>query len=160
MPDETSRAVFVDRARDLLKRLIGGSGHASREIDRRIGKNRGFTAHLCGNREGLPLAELLGILDVLGVRHEDFFAKVLSGVPASVRSEKRRSGREVPLFPGESAEGPDDPERHLAARLERIKALIDQRILDLFERSLGESGPPPPESIDLDRARAERGEAP
>lgn len=47
----------------------------------------------------------------------------------------------------------------LAARLERIKVLIDRRILDLFERSLGESALPPPESLILDRAHAERAEA-
>jgi hypothetical protein len=177
MPDETGPAVFVARARDLLKRLIRGSEHTSREIDRRIGKNRGFTLHLCRRREGLPLAELLAILGVLGVRYEDFFAEVLfgtdPGVPASVRWEGRRfvprlaAGPQDPaIHPAvspvlaESTEGPDDPERHLAARFERIKALIDRRILDLFERSLGESAPPPPESIDLDRALAERGEAP
>ena len=119
-----------------------------------IHKNRGFTAHLLSKREGLPLNELLAILDVIDVKFDDFFALLF---PRFDKPRfKKPVGAEVVELLGEvrapeaatdTEEEQDERARALWGRLDKINALIDQRVLDLMERALGapRSLPPRPD---------------
>ncbi|HXU32305.1 MAG TPA: hypothetical protein VN851_17195 [Thermoanaerobaculia bacterium] len=148
-PGATDADSVITRARMLLERLIRTAGYGWRDIDRLIHKNRGFTAHLLSKREGLPLNELLAILDAIDVRYEDFFAVLFP------RFDKPRAGKPVGVgmldllgdlgVPEPPAEAQREEQAHAVwNRLDRINAMIDQRVLDLIERALGQGTKLPP----------------
>jgi len=159
----------VLRARHLLERLIATAGCGWREIDRRVGKNRGFTAHLLTKREGLPLGEALAILEAIDIPPEDFFEvlfpradpsrgrKVAAADVADLLTE---SG--VPELPAEAQIEPEAHARTVWSELDKITALIDQRVLALLAKALAEPVklPARPEGMEGDRgdgaAEAER----
>ncbi|MEP7013042.1 MAG: hypothetical protein ABJC13_22200 [Acidobacteriota bacterium] len=142
---------MILRARKLLERLIRTAGYGWRDIDRMIEKNRGFTAHLLSKREGLPLNELLAILDAIDVRYEDFFAVLF---PKFDKPRFKKPVGEgmfdllgdlgVPEAPPEDEEDRDERTRAIWSRLGRITAMIDQRVLTLMESALGEPLQLPP----------------
>ncbi len=139
------------RARKLLERLIRTTGYGWRDVDRMINKNRGFTAHLLSKREGLPLNELLAILDAIDVRYEDFFAVLF---PKFDKPRFKKPVGEgmfdllgdlgVPEAPPEDEGDRDERTRAIWSRLGRITAMIDQRVLTLMESALSEPLQLPP----------------
>ena len=154
-PDASHSETVVAQARQLLERLVRSAGHGWRDIDRLIHKNRGFTAHLLSKREGLPLNELLEILDVIDVKYEDFFAVLFPRFdkqrfkkPIGAEMVDLLDERAVPEAPIDSEAEQDERARVLWGRLDRITELIDRRVLDLMEKALGEPVqlPPRPEA--------------
>jgi hypothetical protein len=163
-PEATGADAVIARARKLLERLILSAGYGWRDIDRMIHKNRGFTAHLLSKREGLPLNEILAILDAIDVRYEDFFAVLFP------RFDKARSAKPVGAgmfdllgdlgVPEPPAEAEREEQAHAVwNRLDRINAMIDQRVLDLMERALGQGTKLPPRPAER-APEAEEPEAP
>ncbi len=146
---------MVARARQLLERLVRGAGFGWRDIDRMIQKNRGFTAHLMSKREGLPLNELLAILDAIEVEYEDFFAVLLPQFD-KMRHAKPIGGNMADLLgekvvaeaPVEIAAKQDERAHAVWGQLDKINALIDQRVLLLLESALAAPVrlPPRPET--------------
>lgn len=139
-----SEAVIA-RTRKILERLIRGAGYGWRDIDRMIHKNRGFTAHLLSKREGLPLNDVLAILDAIDVRHEDFFGvlfpkhdKPREKKPVGEGMFELLNDLSVPEAPEQSTAESDEHSREIWNRLGRISALIDQRVLALMESALSE----------------------
>ncbi len=142
---------MVARTRKLLERLIRTAGYGWRDIDRMIHKNRGFTAHLLSKREGLPLNQVLAILDAIDVRYEDFFGvlfpkldKPRSNKPLGEGMFDLLSDVGVPVVPEEREAERDEHSREIWGSLDRITALIDQRVLTLMESALGQALPPRP----------------
>jgi len=154
-PAASGAEAAVAQTRQLLDRLVRGAGYGWRDIDRMIHKNRGFTAHLLSKREGLPLNEVLSILDVIDVKYDDFFDLLFPRFDKP-RFKKPAGAEVVELLgdvgaPEASIETEEDQEeraRALWGRLDKINALIDQRVLDLMERALGapRSLPPRPDA--------------
>src|SRR6185436_2743845 len=104
-----------------------------------IHKNRGFTAHLLSKREGLPLNEVLAILDAIDVRYEDFFAVLFPKLdkprikkPVGEGMFDLLSDLGVPEAPEEREAERDEHSREIWSRLGRITAMIDQRVLTLM----------------------------
>ena len=148
-PGATDSDAVIARARKLLERLILSAGYGWRDIDRMIHKNRGFTAHLLSRREGLPLNELLAILDAIDVRYEDFFAVLFPRFDKARANKPLGTGMLDLLGDLGVPEPPPEAEREEQAhavwnRLDRINAMIDQRVLDLMERALGQGTKLPP----------------
>jgi hypothetical protein len=135
----------VVRTRKLLERLIRTAGYGWRDVDRMIHKNRGFTAHLLSKREGLPLNEVLAILDAIDVRYEDFFAVLFPKLdkprikkPLGEGMFDLLSDLGVPEAPEEREAERDEQSQAIWSRLGRITAMIDQRVLTLMESALSE----------------------
>ena len=144
-PTATDAESVIVRTRKILERLIRSAGYGWRDIDRMIHKNRGFTAHLLSKREGLPLNDVLAILDAIDVRYEDFFAvlfpkfdKVRVQRPVGEGMFELLGDLGVPEAPEENEGERDELSRALRSRLGRISALIDQRVLALMESALTE----------------------
>jgi hypothetical protein len=144
-PDASKAETVVAQARQLLERLVRSGGFGWRDIDRLIHKNRGFTAHLLSKREGLPLNELLEILDVIDVKYEDFFAVLFPRFdkprfkkPIGAGLVDLMSEFGVPEAPADPEADQDERARELWGRLDKINALIDRRVLALMEQALGE----------------------
>lgn len=153
-PNASNSETVVAQARQLLERLVRSAGHGWRDIDRLIHKNRGFTAHLLSKREGLPLNELLEILDVIDVKYEDFFAVLFPRFDQPRLKKPIGTGLVdlmgefgVPEVPAEPEPEQDERARELWGRLDKINALIDRRVLALMEQALGApvALPPRPE---------------
>ena len=150
-PSKPKSEEVVARARQLLEKLVRSAGYGWRDIDRMIHKNRGFTSHLLSKREGLPLNDILSILDALDVRHEDFFSvlypkfdKPRFSKPLALDVADLLDEAGVPDVPRESEAEVEARSREVWGRLDRINALIDQRVLDLMEKALGEPAKLPP----------------
>ena len=166
-PAASGAEAAVAQARQLLERLVRSAGYGWRDIDRMIHKNRGFTAHLLSRREGLPLNEVLAILDVINVKYDDFFALLF---PRFDKPRfKKPAGAEVVELLGEvgapeasieTEEEQEERARALWGRLDKINALIDQRVLDLMERALGAPRQLPPRPDAPPPAAAATEEAP
>ena len=153
-PNASKAETTVAQARQILERLVRSAGHGWRDIDRLIHKNRGFTAHLLSKREGMPLTELLEILDVIDVQYEDFFA-VLFPRFGQMQGKKPIGAEMVDLLGEMKVPGvPSDPEpaqeeraREMWGQLDRITELIDRRVLGLMEKALGGSIDLPPRPL-------------
>ncbi len=166
-PEASEAEVLVAEARQLLERLVRGAGFGWRDIDRLIHKNRGFTAHLMAKREGMPLTELLQILDAIHIKYEDFFAVLLPGL-GKARHKKRIGANMtdllgeagVPEVPVETEADQDERARVIWGQMDKINALIDQRVLALMEQAFAAVAPLPPRPEAVASAEAAPADAP
>ncbi len=102
------RDVVVERFRRELRALVRESGWTQRRVEEANGFTQGYLSQVLQGHISLTVRHLFGVIFALGIRPEDFFARIFgSALPDEIRE---RMDRYETLFERLEQQGLLEPE--------------------------------------------------